>query len=496
MSELRIEAKERNRSGNCATASFRPQLLLLPVCAAILLGLLLFRPAQGLSSAGTVKVHPGDDLQALVSAYPNGTSFVIDSGVYRRQSVIPKTGDSFLGNPGAVFSGAVPLTQFSREDGCWTATVPVQGREQYRGTCDQTHPACKYPEDLFIDDVPQQRVGQQSSVSVQKWYLDYGTGKIYLGEDPQGHTVELSVAPYAFSGAAGDVTIRGLTIEKYADTAGDGAIQGQAADGRLSQNWVIEKNTIRLNHGMGIRLGNSMKVVDNTVIDNGQMGIGGGGTGILVQGNEIARNNYAGYSYGWEAGGSKFAFTHNLVVRDNYVHDNGGPGLWTDIENVNTLYEHNHTKSNKVAGILHEISHRATIRDNTIESDGFDGPGRTSPWYGGGIVITASDDVEIYGNTVTDCMNGIVGLQPNRRDQRGEPYLLQNLYVHDNVITQQQGVAAGIVESGLSDNAIFTSWSNRFTNNTFHLADPSSRYFAWMNGLQSIVQWQSTSRQN
>ena len=67
-------------------------------------------------------------------------------------------------------------------------------------------------------------------------------------------------------------------------------------------------------------------------------------------GTKSPDNNYAGYKYDWEAGGSKFAFTQNLVVRNNYAHDNDGPGLWTDLENENTLYEHNHTASNRGGG--------------------------------------------------------------------------------------------------------------------------------------------------
>jgi hypothetical protein len=29
------------------------------------------------------------------------------------------------------------------------------------------------------------------------------------------------------------------------------------------------------------------------------------------------------------------------VVRGNYVHDNNGTGMWTDTNNIHTLYEDN-----------------------------------------------------------------------------------------------------------------------------------------------------------
>jgi hypothetical protein len=284
--------------------------------------------------------------------------------------------------------------------------------------------------------------------------------------------------------------VEGLTVEKYAPAAGDGAVDGRSPNGHLSMNWVVQNNLVTLNHGVGIRLGHGMHVLGNRVLENGQMGIAGSGANGVVDGNEIARNNYAGYKYSWEGGGSKFAFTQNLVVRNNYAHDNIGPGLWTDLENENTLYENNHTASNRAAGIQHEVSYRATIRNTVIENDGASDYHQTAPWYGAGIVVAGSSDVEVYGNMVTNCMNGIIATQPQRElSHRGTPYLLQNLNVHDNTITQNQGVAAGIVRAGALGDEVFDSRNNRFTHNQFHLADANARYFAWKNTQLSYDDW-------
>ena len=92
---------------------------------------------------------------------------------------------------------------------------------------------------------------------------------------------------------------------------------------------------------------------------------------ICVQSNQIYLNNYAGYDYGWEAGGVKFAWVQNLTVQYNYSHDNQGPGFWTDLDSQNVLYDENEASNNKVAGILHEISYNANITGNYIFDDGF-----------------------------------------------------------------------------------------------------------------------------
>lgn len=442
-----------------------------------------------------VTVQPGDNIMALVDQSPPGTAFLLQAGVYRLQAIIPKEGDSFIGAPGAVLDGAQPLTTFSRSGNLWTAPVQAAQQSAYRGECWDTHPACKYPEDLFLDNRPLMRVDNVSGVSPGKWYLDYSAQEIYFADDPTGHAVEISVKPYAIRGDAANVRIEGLTVEKYACAAGDGAVDGRAISGHLSLNWVVQNNVVTLNHGMGIRMGDGMRVLANKVLENGQLGMGGGGRNGLVDGNEIARNNYAGYKYDWEAGGSKFAFTQDLVVRNNYAHDNDGPGLWTDLENENTLYEQNHTASNRGAGIQHEVSYKAIIRNNLIENDGVSDYHKTAPWYGAGIVIAGSSDVEVYGNTVKNCMNGIVGTQPQRElSRRGTPYLLKNLNVHDNSVIQSTGTAAGIVCAGGLGNDVFDSRNNRFINNRFQLADPHAKYFAWRGAELSYGDWESETR--
>jgi hypothetical protein len=238
-------------------------------------------------------------------------------------------------------------------------------------------------------------------------------------------------------------------------------------------------------------------VLHNKLLRNGELGVGGMGSNEVVDGNEIAFNNYAGYDYRWEGGGAKFALNKNIVVRNNYSHDNDGPGLWTDIESENALYEHNHTKSNREAGILHEISYHAVIRYNNIEDEGVNDFHKSGPWWGAGIIVAAASNVEIYGNTVTNCLNGIVGLQAERgHSTTGMPFLLQDLNVHDNVITQSQGTAAGILSWRQMGEAIFDSRNNRFTNNQYHFVESDGKYFAWKGRQLSYTEWKVELHQN
>ena len=57
------------------------------------------------SKLSGVAVAPGQSIQAAVDKNPAGTTFVIKAGVHKRQSVVAKTGNTFVGESGAVLSG-------------------------------------------------------------------------------------------------------------------------------------------------------------------------------------------------------------------------------------------------------------------------------------------------------------------------------------------------------------------------------------------------------
>ncbi len=237
-----------------------------------------------------------------------------------------------------------------------------------------------------------------------------------------------------------------------------------------------------------------MKILNNTICDNGKLGISGGGDSSLVQGNEICRNNYAGFL--GNRGGAKVDNVTNLVVRDNYVHDNRGAGFHTDSGSLNTLYEYNHTARNQGPGIDHEVSHAAIIRYNLVENDAHD-PRGTSLAHGAGIWIYASDNVDVYGNTVTNSMNGIGVYQTMRNDNLGAHYV-SNLSVHDNSITQPSGTAAGILSNTDPHYypMVFTTWNNHFDNNTYCLTSTSGDFYEWNLATIAKAAWQSTFQQD
>ena len=457
-------------------------------------GVPVSRAYAGSGSGREIRISSGTTIQDLVDANPPGTTFVIEAGTYRMQSVTPKNGDIFEGEPGAVLNGSRQLVSFTRSGSYYVASGQTQ-HGTANGTCLPGYNGCRYPEDLFFDNVPLQRVQTLADVSVGKWYFDYSAGQVYFVDDPTGKTVEIGVTTHAFSGSASNVTIKGLTIEKYAVPAQDGPVSCYGeANVCLASGWTIRSNEIRFNHGAAARLANNQVIESNYIHHNGQEGLTGSGSNLLIQNNEIAFNNTLGFDFGWEAGGTKFSNVKNLIVQGNYVHDNKGPGLSLDYQCYNWTIQENRISRNYVAGILDEISYDGIARYNFIEKNGFY-PGKINPsmWWASGISIDASQNAQVYGNTLVDNENGICAISNSRGSGNRGAFEVRNLSAHDNVIVQSVGSAAGAVADSNYYANVYSSWNNHWTSNTYKLANSVAYMWKERSSAMSLdsKQWQS-----
>jgi hypothetical protein len=414
---------------------------------------------------------------------------MLQGGVFRMQSIVPKDNDTFVAQPGAVLNGSELATSFLQVTVGGTTYWVTDGPTRpgvINGTCDTNHPMCQYPEDFFMNDQPLLRVASLAAVTTGACYFDYSSGQVYFVDNPTGKTVEISVTTHAFSGSASNVTIKGLTIEKYAVPAQDGPISGGG--------WTIESNEIRLNHGGGIHLNSSQVIKSNYIHHNGQEGLTGSGSNVLIENNEIAFNNSLGFDFNWEAGGTKFSNMTNLVVQGNYVHDNKGPAFSLDGQTYNWTIQGNRTSGNYVAGILDEISYDGIARYNVIENDA-SYPGKATPtmWWSCGIRIDASPNAQIYGNTLIDNANGICAVSNSRGSGNRGAFEVLNLSAHNNVIVQNSGSASGAVANSGLYMDVYTSWNNHWTSNTYKLAN--SLAYTWQGGSSYVnldsAQWQS-----
>jgi len=429
---------------------------------------------------GAIAVEPGASIQAAVDRDGDGTAFCLKNGVHRMQVIRPRTHQSFHGEGQTVLNGSRLLTTFSREGRYWVASGQEQ-RGRKHGECQKEVPACSLPEGLLIDDKPLVQVLSKDDVEAGRFYFDHAGARIYFADDPTGRKVEATVAVFAFESRASNVLIRNVTIEKYASVAQKGAIQAEEA-----VEWIVENCEVRLNSGAGIASGTGSLVRGCNIHHNGQIGITGAGRDVAIEDNQIWANNIRGFFSGWEAGGVKIALGDGVVFRGNHIHDNLGHGLWCDIDCHNLLYEGNVVERNNGTGIFHEISFNAVIRNNIVRHNGI----ADNRWFGGsGILIAASQDVEVYGNTLTVSPSkcGIMLIDQGRDDQAqahgGPIYKTRDNKVHDNDMTFEGAACAGgvsDVKPGHENFSIITDGNNLFDRNIYRVPRTSGpAHFVW-----------------
>ena len=232
---------------------------------------------------------------------------------------------------------------------------------------------------------------------------------------------------YAFTQEAENVTIKYLTIRNFKAPRDEGVVNHNSGNG-----WVIEHNTLINNKGAALMAGANNRITGNCFKDNGQYGLnaykeGNSITGLLVEGNEFVGNN----TDDWESkidgcgctGGMKFWAATNVDVKNNWVHDNRGPGIWADTNNNDFLIEGNLIEANDGHGIFYEISYNAQIKNNNIKNNAWKAGRENSksgdPFPIGAIYLSEANGeprvpartakIEITGNLFDNNWGGIVG---------------------------------------------------------------------------------------
>ena len=342
-------------------------------------------------------VSPGESIQKVVDANPPGTSFLLESGVHRRQEVKPKRGMTFSGEQGTVLDG----------DG---------------------------------------------------------------------------VTEYAFfaweNTDADNVTIRNLEVRNYAPIPQMAAINNHGRSG-----WLVENCEVHGSAASGIRVSDNSTIRNCTVHHNERLGLKPSGDNIVVVDNVVHSNNLNRRNDPtYEAGGIK-AGGNGLTFRNNHIYDNYGPGIWLDVGAINVLYEGNLIEGNAYAGIHHEISYDAIIRNNTIRNNGH---GDNRDWLRGAGIIVLGPNVEVYGNTIKNNNNGIALIQTGRGSGEYGSYDVRNVNIHDNLIINSG--ENGAVRSGGSTD-IFTK--NKFQNNEYRYNDTNKQWWRWDSNHGNWKWWQS-----
>ncbi|PZQ51248.1 MAG: hypothetical protein DI556_03495 [Rhodovulum sulfidophilum] len=410
---------------------------------------------------GAIYLRPGDDVRAIVDASPEGQVFVLTAGVYHNLTITPKDHQTFIGEDGAVLSGAVAITGWTQAADLWSADgFPDPGWSHGDGRDGMA----ALTEDLFFDGAPLLRVASLAEVTEGTFY--YADGRVHTRADPTGKVTEASKTQAAFAGEQTvGVTIANLEIRQYASPAQHGAISAHR-----TTDWTLIDVTATGNHGAGVSAGDGMRILGGIYSGNGQVGIHAyDTTGLVIDGVVAAGNNYAGFSQTWDAGGIKILTSDNVTIRNSEIAANAGMGLWLDWDNRDVTIENNHVHDNAYIGIFYEASYAAAITGNNVRDNNRDG--YVVGYWGSDIFVTSSAGVTITGNLVWSSIGQGIGLeQATREDGAHGAHVLADAVVTGNTI-----VMAGAGLNGVSGAVRDVLWDA----NTYVALAPGDLFFTW-----------------
>ena len=402
---------------------------------------------------GAVVVSTTQDLKSVAEDANNGagTTFCLHDGVHRvTDNVVVQAGDTFIGELGAVISGAKELTNWTvHQQGIWKATVPGGILAHENGTPNEEgSPPFQSKVDgninseyVFFNDEMLFWTDEITSVDAKTFHIDYDVDEVYIGQDPTNALVEVGNTVTVFNQGVSDVTIKNLVFEKFATPAQKDRGIIRPKDG--AEGWLVESNEFRLNHGRCVKggpgdstAGNGAIIRNNYFHHNGYQAIGGNNENGQIIGNEIAYTNTLDIATGSGAAGIKVGGTNNGLWEKNYVHDNFCNGIWIDVSKNGwasgelNIIRDNTVINNTRNGIHYEVSVHGLIEGNWVEGNGSDQ--QNSP-ASAGILISSSENVEVKDNIV---LNNYRAITARSNTDRGN---VDGIKVTNNVIAVEQG---------------------------------------------------------
>ncbi|MEE8603238.1 cell wall-binding repeat-containing protein [Euzebya tangerina] len=443
-----------------------------------------------------VLLQPGDDPQAVVDRSEPGTTFAFTPGTHRDVELVVRTGDTYLGLPGAILDGSreLPASAWRQERGLWVLdgididlpTAGEYGCESWLDNEEQFalcgHEAEIYrSEQLFQGSSRLRHVNSLDGVERSgTWFYDVQGGRVWMYDNPADEVVRMSEISTAFAGfETEDVMISGLTIRRYGSAARTGVI-----DALDTRNWIIENVEVSQGHGYGIRIGVDTIIRDSRLLDNGQLGAGGSAreSSVRIENNEVAFNGALGFQRNYEVGGVKVTHAHGVWMTNNYVHDNDAKGLWVDGLCRDVTINNNLVERQGQTGILYELSFGGEVRGNTlIDNHTTDD---ISDSYGNLQLVNAVD-VDVYENTLSG------GNRQEFTIYHTDLYPgVENIRVYDNDITFETTWNEGTY--GVKDLRADQSVPLQglvFENNRLRILELPERPFAWETQLVTLDDW-------
>ncbi len=294
---------------------------------------------------------------------------------------------------------------------------------------------------VFVDGKLLNSAGWEGDVDENSFYIDYKTGLVYLGVNPENHLVEITAFNHGLHRVIKDVNgkkndrkaviMRGITLTQYAYCAFeiDGyepqALADPSTFGKDVVGSVIENCTFSYCGRVGTFLRG-----DNTILRNCSVhhttteGVYLlSSSDCLLEKNKFSQNNIEDINGYYPAAVKIFNQTHRVTCKDNLVYDLPiSNGIWYDVGNIDGRFINNwvvNVGTNKgkfgdpnkmwsnYNGFFFEISKGATVAGNVFEN------------CDQAVFVLNSSNVKMYQNTF---VNSTVCIGRDKRSAQGDHF--------------------------------------------------------------------------
>ena len=260
--------------------------------------------------AGAVDITPGQYIQGLVDLYPGTTTFCLRAGVhYLTSSITPKTGNTFVGEYGAILDGTN-----------WSTTNSTQAAFRAHNQ-DIDYVTIR---NLVIRNMP------QKGIQAYYWMADHWT--------IESNEIAANKTGIVFPNNS---MVRNNYIHhNYGDpSSADASLRGGGYVGYYATHTTFENNEISYN-------GKEQKVMESV--------------GVTFRNNLVHHNQADGI---WFDGGNPDA-----LIEGNQVEDNARNGIFYEASN-GTIIRNNTIRRNGDTGVFVSTSQNAQIYSNTLENN-------------------------------------------------------------------------------------------------------------------------------
>ncbi len=388
-------------------------------------------------------------IEAAISRAVTGDVIILRGGSYR-------TGDLIL-NQGIImqpYMDELPVLKGSSEatewrdlgNGLWVTkwdrlfpSAPQSWWQRLRSGKDT--PLHRFNDDMvFIDGRFLQSAGFEGEVDENTFFIDYSTGLVYIGVDPQDKLVEITAHNVAIHRITGEhngmlsdgrgPVIRGITFTQYAyraleiDGKDPEGISPETEHGKDVIGTTLEHCTISFCSRVAAYLrGDKLTIRNCRVSDTSTEGIYIlSSSDVLLEKNIFTRNNIERISGYYPAAVKIFNQCYRVTCNDNLITDLPfSNGIWYDVGNVDAVFTNNWVENVGLtgravsylqtwpseSGFFFEISRGAICAGNVFVNCEL------------GIHILNSCDAKMYNNTL---VNSTVCVSRSERSAVGDHF--------------------------------------------------------------------------